>query len=69
MKSTTLIFLFFLLTLTSTAQVNQVKENTAFIDTISSSIGNIKEELIKIKENYYIIKPYGLAANTGVYVN
>lgn len=43
------------------------KEKT-FIDSVEQTIADIKEELILIKENYYVIQPIGLAGNIGVYV-
>ena len=52
-----LLSLFFILFLLSNGLFSQIKENTTFIDSVSSSIGNIKEELIKIEENYYVIQP------------
>lgn len=45
----------------------QLREN--FIDSMSFKIGEIKEELVKIQDNYYVIRPYGLAGNIGVYVS
>ncbi len=48
---------------------SQVAENTSFIDSVSSSIGDIKEELIKVNDNLYVIQPYGMAGNTGVFVS
>ena len=41
---------------------------TSFIDSVEQTIENTKEELIKIKDDYYIIQPAGLAGNVGVYV-
>jgi glyoxylase-like metal-dependent hydrolase (beta-lactamase superfamily II) len=55
--------------LISNVSFSQTVENTAFIDTVSSSIGNIKEELEKVNENLYVIQPYGLAGNTGVFIS
>ena len=46
--------------------VGQIK--THFIDSVQSIITNIKEDLIKIKENYYVIMPKGIAGNIGVYI-
>lgn len=44
----------------------QIKTN--FIDSVEATIANTKEELIKIKENYYAIIPDGMAGNIGVYI-
>src|SRR5690242_12098774 len=44
------------------------QSGTSFIDSVDQTIENIKEELIKIKDDYYIIQPAGLAGNIGVYV-
>ena len=41
--------------------------NTNYIDSLSSTMLDIKEESIKIKDNYYVIMPYGIAGNIGVY--
>ena len=43
------------------------QSGTSFIDSVEQTIENTKEELIKIKEDYYIIQPAGLAGNIGVY--
>ena len=45
----------------------QVRENS--IDSMSLKIGDIKEELVKIQDNYYVIIPYGLAGNIGVFIS
>jgi glyoxylase-like metal-dependent hydrolase (beta-lactamase superfamily II) len=39
------------------------------VDSLENSVKDIKEEITKIKEDYYIIVPYGLAGNVGVYVS
>lgn len=57
------LVLSFLGCLPSFAQVN-----TTYIDSLSSTMLNIKEELIKIEDNYYVIMPYGIAGNIGVYL-
>jgi glyoxylase-like metal-dependent hydrolase (beta-lactamase superfamily II) len=44
------------------------QSGTSFIDSVEQTIQNTKEELIKLKEGYYIIQPAGLAGNIGVYV-
>ena len=36
---------------------------------MASVIGEIKEELVKVKANLYVIQPYGLAGNTGVFIS
>lgn len=64
-----LLILFLTLFLLSNVSFSQTVENTAFIDTVSSSIGKIKEELVKVNENLYIIQPYGIAGNTGVFIS
>lgn len=46
----------------------QIKENTNYVDSLSLKIGDIKEELIKIDDNYYVIRPYGIAGNIGVFI-
>jgi cyclase len=46
----------------------QIRENASYIDSVSLKIGDIREELIKIQDNYYAIAPYGLAGNIGVFV-
>jgi len=64
-------FLKVLLTLflLSNISFSQTVENTVFIDTVSTSIGNIKEELVKVNEDIYMIQPYGMAGNTGVFIS
>ena len=47
----------------------QIKERINFIDSMSFKIGDIKEELVKIQDNYYVISPYGLAGNIGVFIS
>lgn len=44
------------------------QQKTNFIDSVEATVLNIKEEPVKIKENYYAIIPEGLAGNIGVYV-
>lgn len=39
-----------------------------FIDSVDLRISSIKEEVIKIKDNYYVIQPEGLAGNIGLYI-
>lgn len=39
------------------------------VDSLENSVKDIKEEITKIKEDYYVIVPYGLAGNVGVYVS
>jgi cyclase len=63
-----LISLIILGTLTISVKA-QVKENANYIDSLSSKIVEIKEELIKIQENYYVIRPYGMAGNIGVFIS
>lgn len=38
-----------------------------FIDSLAQTVGDTKEELIKIKENYYLIQPTGIAGNIAFY--
>jgi cyclase len=52
-----------LICLKANAQVN-----THYIDSLATKMIDIKEELVKIKENYYIIMPFGIAGNIGVYL-
>lgn len=59
MLSLTFLLLFYC---NSFAQVN-----TNYIDSLSSTMLNIRDELVTIKENYYVIMPYGIAGNIGVY--
>lgn len=66
MKNLLIILILFPL---SNVTFSQVVENTAFVDTVSSSIGDIKEELVKVNENFYVIRPYGMAGNTGVFIS
>ena len=47
----------------------QIKENTNYVDSLSLKIADIKEELIKIDDNYYVISPYGIAGNIGVFIS
>ena len=42
--------------------------NTNYIDSLSTTMLDIKDELVTIKDNYYMIMPYGIAGNIGVYV-
>jgi glyoxylase-like metal-dependent hydrolase (beta-lactamase superfamily II) len=39
----------------------------SFIDSLEQTVANIKEELVKIKEGYYVIQPQGIAGNIVVY--
>lgn len=39
------------------------------VDSLQSSVKNIKEEMVPIKENYYVIQPYGLAGNIGLFIS
>ncbi len=48
--------------------LSQTKENDNYMDSLASKIGDIKEEIIKIQENYYVIIPYGIAGNIGVFI-
>jgi len=42
--------------------------NPNYIDSLSTTMLDIKDELVTIKDNYYVIMPYGIAGNIGVYV-
>jgi cyclase len=42
--------------------------NANYIDSLSTTMLDIKDELVTIKDNYYVIMPYGIAGNIGVYV-
>lgn len=42
--------------------------DTRYIDSLSTTMIGIKEELVKIQDNYYIIMPFGIAGNVGVYI-
>ena len=64
-----LLIVLLTLFLLSNVSFSQTIENTVFIDTVSNSIGNIKEELVKVNENIYIIQPYGMAGNTAVFIS
>jgi glyoxylase-like metal-dependent hydrolase (beta-lactamase superfamily II) len=46
----------------------QTKENENYMDSLASKISDIKEEIVKIQENYYVIIPYGIAGNIGVFI-
>ncbi len=48
---------------------SQTPENTAFVDSVAASIGDIKQELVKVHDNLYVIQPYGIAGNTGVFIS
>jgi glyoxylase-like metal-dependent hydrolase (beta-lactamase superfamily II) len=63
MKYVLTIVLLFLLIHPSFAQ-----KGKTFIDSVEQTVANIKEELIKIKDDYYIIQPEGFAGNIGVYI-
>lgn len=52
--------------LLSTYCIAQEKSN--YIDSLERTVADMKEELFKIEENYYMIQPYGIAGNIGVYV-
>lgn len=39
------------------------------VDSLENSVKDIKEEIVKIKEGYYVIVPYGLAGNVCGYVS
>jgi glyoxylase-like metal-dependent hydrolase (beta-lactamase superfamily II) len=60
MKYLTLPFLLSSIVVTSIAQ-------TTNVDSIQKKQISVKEELINIKPNHYIIQPSGNGANTGVY--
>lgn len=60
---------FLALILFSNVSFSQIPENTTFVDSVASVIGDIKEELVKVKENLYVIQPYGIAGNTGVFIS
>lgn len=45
------------------------EQQQTFIDSVEQTIANTKEELIKIKDGYYVIQPDGIAGNIGVYVD
>jgi cyclase len=47
----------------------QVKESENYIDSLSLKIVDVKEELIKIQDNFYVIQPYGAACNIGVFIS
>ena len=64
-----LLIVLLTLFLLSNVSFSQTVENTVFIDTVSISIGNIKEELVKVNEDIYLIQPYGMAGNTGVFIS
>lgn len=38
------------------------------IDSLAQTVGNTNEELIKIKNGYYVIQPAAIAGNTAVYI-
>ncbi|MDX2048711.1 MAG: MBL fold metallo-hydrolase [Chitinophagaceae bacterium] len=44
------------------------QSGTSFVDSVEQTIENTKEEIIKIKESYYVIQPMGIAGNVGVYI-
>ena len=46
--------------------LGQIK--ATYIDSLEVSVADIKEDLLKIKEDYYVIMPYGIAGNIGVYI-
>jgi hypothetical protein len=39
-----------------------------YIDSTEVNIAEVKEELIKIKDDYYVIQPVGNAGNIGLFV-
>lgn len=47
---------------------SQSAENTALIDSLATASEQIEQELVKVSEKLYIIQPYGVAGNTGVYI-
>lgn len=57
-----------ILWLLTTSLFAQIKENDNFIDSLSSNIQTIKEELQHIQDNYYVIIPSGIAGNIGVFI-
>jgi cyclase len=63
MKYILLVAFGFLLSHHSVGQIN-----ANYVDSLSSTMLDIKEELVKIEDNYYVIMPYGIAGNIGVYV-
>lgn len=63
MKYVFIIALLFLLVRPSFGQ--NVKN---FIDSLEQTIASIKEELVEIKKDYYVIQAAGVAGNIGIYV-
>jgi glyoxylase-like metal-dependent hydrolase (beta-lactamase superfamily II) len=51
------------------SSIAQIKEDTNYVDSISLKVVDIKEELIKIQDNYYAIISYGMAGNIGVFIS
>jgi cyclase len=66
MKAT--ISIISLITLTISLKA-QVRENANFVDSLSSKVVEINDELIKIQDNYYAIISDGMAGNIGVFLN
>ena len=44
------------------------QENVNFVDSVGQNIEGTELELVKIKEDYYVVQPAGIAGNVGVYV-
>ena len=44
-------------------------QSMGLVDSLQNSVKDIKEEITKLKDDYYVIVPYGLAGNVGVYIS
>ena len=45
------------------------QKSIGLVDSLQNSVKDIKEEITKLKDDYYVIVPYGLAGNVGVFVS
>ena len=64
MKYILSIALAFLLSICSFSQINY-----NFIDSVKVTATNSKEDLIRIKDNYYVIAPQAFSGNVVIYVD
>ena len=62
MKNAVFFILAFLLSVPAFGQ-----RGSNFVDSLEQTLGGLKENLVKIKDGYYVISPEGWGGNIGVY--
>lgn len=63
------LFQFLMLIFLSTPSDVLGQKPIGLVDSLENSVKDIKEEIAKLKDDYYVIVPYGLAGNVGVFVS